>query len=619
MSELQRLYLSIGDELFERGELEDALSYYLKSYDEGDSPKALARIQERYLLPQETNFEKYYAKNCRITNSSFDYGKCQIDAIPVADRRYVLFDREQERFCGCFNLDSYMDKGERTFQSVLIADCWDAREILPVLHRHIWNNAYIVLNESSRKFMSFLYLFGFVSLLPESIHVFMNTEEMCSYFAENPDEYLPHVIYASDQEKYRNIVEDIHQKRIRSNVHSNQVFLSICIPSYNRGKLALEAVYCALQTKYDAEVEVVVSNNGSYIGKEEYEAIRTMNDSRVQYYQLEKNEGPAANICNCLEKAAGHFAILFSDEDRIILDQLDELLDHLYRCPRLGGFVTGVVCEKMNVAARMCSKKFRPGVYRKGLDAAIFSLYATYITGIGVNTVLLRELGILMKLNYTDQNSYSLQRIYPHSAIIEYLAMHADMENIGINLSYCGIPSQIGGFESPEDGCRGAVMSYQIPENIFELESSKMRLSENFLTLDDYKKFFLRCASYCFGDIASAFRDCEDKLTVKYCWSNIHKMHYHNCKKIMRESKWGIDSFDESFFRDLDEVFFDWLDCRRIRPAFSNKENLKSTLRAQIARYCYDCGTPFLKIDFKAINEKLDGVIRTFLPGNTPN
>lgn len=617
MSELQRLYLSIGDELFERGELEYALSYYLKSYDEGDSPKALARIQERYLLPQETNFEKYYAENCRITNSSFDYGKCQIDAIPVADRRYVLFDREQETFCGCFNLDSYMDKGEkpsRTFQSVLIADCWDAREILPVLHRHIWNNAYILLNESSQKFMSFLKIPEFVSLLPKNIHIFMNYDEMCNYFAENPDEYLPHVIYASDQEKYRNIVEDIHQKRIRSNVHSNQVFLSICIPSYNRGKLALEAVCCALQTKYDAEVEVVVSNNGSCIGKEEYEAIRTMNDSRVQYYQLEKNEGPAANICNCLEKSAGHFAILFSDEENLIVEKLDQLLEYLWDNQDLGSFK--VPDKDTGTGAITNLNKFKQGRYSKGMEALERAWKTKYLSGLGFNMTAVRQYGLLQKVNISSINSIDIDVVYPHTAILVYLAQYLDFADIAINMWFHAEECAVGGSIEDENSC---VKGYMIPENRFQQEKSALKMIEDVLTFEDYTGAILQQVHMTFSYISEAVLVCAEETDFLYNWEDIHTMHYKKCLEIIRESKWGIESFNESFFRDLDEVFFDWLDCRRIRPAFSNKENLKSTLRAQMARYCYDCGTPFLKIDFKAINEQLDGVIRPFLPGNMQN
>lgn len=614
MSELQRLYLSVGDKLFERGELEDALSYYLKSYDEGDSPKALARIQERYLLPQETNFEKYYAENCRITNSSFDYGKCQIDAIPVADRRYVLFDREQERFCGCFNLDSYMDKGERTFQSVLIADCWDAREILPVLHRHIWNNAYIVLNESSRKFMSFLKIPGFVSLLPESIHVFMNTEEMCSYFAENPDEYLPHVIYASDREKYKNIVEDVHQKRIRSNVHSNQVFLSICIPSYNRGKLALEAVCCALQTKYDAEVEIVVSNNGSYIGKEEYEAIRTMNDSRVRYYRFDKNEGLAANVCNCLGKATGHFAILFSDEENLVVEKLGQLLEYLWSNQDLGGFK---VPDKDTGTSTITNlKKFKQERYSKGIEALKRAWRTGYLSGLGFNMVAVRHYGLLQKVDISSNNAIDIDGTYPHTAILVHLAQYLDFEDITINIWFHAKESVAGGTIEDESS---HVMGYMIPENRFQQEESALRMIEDVLTFEDYTGAFLRQVHVIFSRISEVIFVCKEEISFSYNWEDICTMHYKNCLKIMCESKWGIESFDKSFFRDLDEVFFDWLDCRRIRPAFSAEDNLKSTLRAQIVRYCYDCGTSFLEIDFKAINKKLDEVIRPFLSGNTLN
>ena len=54
------------------------------------------------------------------------------------------------------------------------------------------------------------------------------------------------------------------------------MLLSICVPTYNRGKSALELAtqLASLQEKYLGTIEVVVSNNGSTKGTEEYAKIK---------------------------------------------------------------------------------------------------------------------------------------------------------------------------------------------------------------------------------------------------------------------------------------------------------------------------------------------------------
>ena len=615
MEDLQSLYLKLGDKLFERGNNGEALTYYQKAYETDDIRlEALERIKERYMLPQEENFKQNYAENCKSVEFSAAYEECEIDFILLSDGKYVIFDRETGHFCGYFDFAAFTgsENVEKTFQSVLLADTWEAKEMLPVLSQRVWNNAYIVLNDCAGKFMSFFKLPGFVTLLPKGVHVFKDAEALQDYFEENPGAYLPHVIHAPNQKRYEDVVKDIHQKRIKSGVHSDNVFLSICIPSYNRGKLALEATKCNLKLKYDAEIEILISNNGSYIGKEEYETIRDIKDSRVQYYELERDMGIGCNICNCLENAKGYFAIFFSDEDHMILDQLDKLLEHLYVFPNLGGF--SVNCQAISGVPARNSKKFGYGIYSQGADAAIFSLYTGYITGVGFNIPLLKQhTDLLDRVRCADETRYSMETIFPHSVLFGLLAGYCDMEKIDIQLAACGELSQTGGFEAPEDG-RKNILSYQIPENIILLTTSKTQLLENTLPFEDYKKFFLRCVSYCLGSVASSFRDIKEQLPTKYQWTDIHIMVYQNCLKIIRGSKWGIEAFDEAFFRDLDEVFFDWLDCRRIRPVYSEAENLKATLRAQIARYYYDHGVPFLEIDFEGIDERVDTMIGQALP-----
>jgi len=609
MDALQKLYLNIGDELFRCGNYKDALFHYQKAYElDGGCVDALMRIKSQYLLPQEENYQRNYSENCKVVGIDFEYENCKIDFIPVDDAKYVLFDQESESFCGTFDLAKFKsnETGNKTFQSILVADTWDARELLPILGQHVWNNEYIVLNDVDNKFMSFFKLPDFVSLLQEKIQIFKNTKDMRNYFETYPDAYLPHMIYAPNQREYETIVEDIHKKRIKDGIPSDNVFLSICIPSYNRGKLALEAVQVALKATYDAEIEVLVSNNGSYIGKEEYEAIRDMTDSRVRYFEKEKMEPAASNVCNCLENAEGHFAIIFSDEECLIVDRLGQLLDYLWNNQELGGFK---LPDEKNTAGETVTnlKKFKQRRYCKGVEAINRALKAYYISGHGFNVEFLKQHDFLSKMDVYSQNPYEMNVVYPHDMILVFLARYLDFDDIAINCWFHTGNSPTGGYEAPEDGY-GIVKQFALPENRFMQEETALKIIEHFLTFDDYKISMLERAYSTFSNISELFR-LYGKESCQYNWLDIHIMHYKNCLKIMRESKWGIDAFDESFFYDLDEVFLDWLDCRRIRPLYSEEENLKAALRAQVARYCCEHGAPFLKIDFRAIDEKLDTVI----------
>lgn len=614
--DLQSLYLDIGDKLFEVGCCEEALIYYQRAYEEeSGQQEILARVSEQYILQEEANFKRYFDINCMIVDFSFNYEDCHIDFIPISDGKYVLFDKETARFCGSYDLESLESKQDspKTFQSVLIADNWDAREVLNILRQNIWNNTYIVLNDSVEKFMSFFKLPGFSALLPKKVHIFSDTEKMIDFFKKNPNMYLPRIIYALEQERYKGIIEDIHQKRIYNGKHGNNVFLSICIPSYNRGKLALEAVQHALRTEYDSEIEILVSDNGSSIGKKEYEMIQDMRDSRVQYYQLRKNEGIAANICNCLKKATGHFAILLSDEEQLIVENLDQLLEYLWNNQELGGFkvpdgenAAGVTITDLN--------KFKTKRFSKGIEAINRAWMTCYVSGIGYNLKYLRQHDFLKKIDVISQNSYSVDVVYPHCTILVFLAVYYDIDNIAISVWLHMKDSTTGGYEALEDG-GGHIKQFTLPENRLKQEISALRITENLLTFQDYKVTFLQRVNAIFSHVSELFLLYKKSLDLPYDWVDFHVMHYKNCLKILHESRWEIEAFDEVFFHNLDEVFFDWLDCRRIRSAYSEKENFKATLRAQMARYCYDQGVPFLEIDFRAIDESLETIIEQAVPG----
>lgn len=106
------------------------------------------------------------------------------------------------------------------------------------------------------------------------------------------------------------------------------MLLSICIPSYNRGKRAHELVTSLLPllNKHKDELEIIVSNNGSTVGVEYYAQIKEMADSLegiVTYHRFEKNQFYVGNFRKILELSRGDFCLIISDEDCLLEEGLE--------------------------------------------------------------------------------------------------------------------------------------------------------------------------------------------------------------------------------------------------------------------------------------------------------
>ena len=111
---------------------------------------------------------------------------------------------------------------------------------------------------------------------------------------------MPRLIVAKDSQIYTAFFEKLHEKRLLEKQTKDNVFLTIGIPSYNRGKILLENIKHLQCLEYDAEIEFVVSNNGSQIEAEYYDQISKLNDSRLVYTSFQSNQGYASNVLNVM-------------------------------------------------------------------------------------------------------------------------------------------------------------------------------------------------------------------------------------------------------------------------------------------------------------------------------
>ena len=103
-----------------------------------------------------------------------------------------------------------------------------------------------------------------------------------------------------------------------------KIVLSICIPTYNRGKVLVKNLNHLISFKSD-EIEIVVSDNCSQDDTEG--RIKKIRDPRIKYFRNRANLGFDENLLKCCERANGMYFFFLSDEDIIDLATLPWIIE----------------------------------------------------------------------------------------------------------------------------------------------------------------------------------------------------------------------------------------------------------------------------------------------------
>jgi glycosyltransferase involved in cell wall biosynthesis len=115
--------------------------------------------------------------------------------------------------------------------------------------------------------------------------------------------------------------------------------VSIGIPTYNRADGYLrEALQSALRQAYDP-LEIIVSDNGSTDGTEQY--VTNINDPRIRYFRQQEALSPNDNFNFCLNKAQGVYFLLLHDDDIIDDDFIEACMNTAGHGDEVGVIRTG--------------------------------------------------------------------------------------------------------------------------------------------------------------------------------------------------------------------------------------------------------------------------------------
>ena len=419
MTELGNAYYHAALIYFEGQQYENAVENFIKAYDCGVYREEILEIlYSCFVTPNEQEFRNNYDNN-KKDFVRVPYEDLEIDYIPVSDSKFYLFHRIMKEFVGSFQMDEVPVRAKDVeFDSILIADLWDIRQMLPYIKEKMWDTVYILLNEQCARFASFFKLPYFCELYMSNVVVFENANNMTLFFEEYSDFYLPRKILATN-DVYDKLLLQIHNKRlINFSKRRENVFLSVLIPSFNRGSKALSAVKEICRTGYDSEIEIVVSDNGSDSYVQEYQEIRDMKDTRVRYHRNESNLGFLENVVRLLEMAKGKYAIFSGDEDIMCISNLPYYMNLLKKHGECGVFCTSGIYGNFGLPSQ-------DTVCVQGINALIEGINRNYLTGAGYNMAFVRQSDLVGFIRKHSDNV--IVNFYPHCAMNFELALVSDM------------------------------------------------------------------------------------------------------------------------------------------------------------------------------------------------
>lgn len=426
------IYKKFAYFLFDICEYEQSLLMFSKVLlNDVDKVEIRSFIYKTFVEPNLHEFRENYNTNIKkLTNNNciqhyIAYEELDFWLIPTeVEQLYYLYNTREDIIETKIKLSCDYKKEvilleEDKFADYIILSDWNFGKIIQYKNKIEQKNkkTYAVITEYN-KFLSLLQSDSKIINELNNIIIFDGFYNMEKYLKES-DKYLPRNIVDLINERYKAVatIDKIHNYRTSAD-NSKNIILSICIPTYNRGKRAYENVIHTLSSKYDNEIEIIISNNGTKNDTVEwYKKIKNINDTRVKYFEFKDNVGFALNVCNVVNMAQGKYVVIISDEDQIDINLLDRILDLLVK-NNIGVIRTKGQNQGFIPSTKLCSK---------GESAILtYMLTSNYMSGIIFNNELLKKYKCTEYVEKRLDNEVCLY--YPHMLWELILSQYADVK-----------------------------------------------------------------------------------------------------------------------------------------------------------------------------------------------
>lgn len=566
-------------ECFENGNYDEAVKLWIEVYDAGEHQQEIIdTIYDCFITPNEQEFRDAYSANNAGT-SKLEYEDLPIDFIYVAENTYYLFERDEKKFIGKFELSPIDICGKNVeFGGLMVSHIWDIRLVEKSLREKVYSVVYFLLDDCESCFMSFYKLPNFVEWYLSNAVIIATTELMKEYFRSCSGVYLPKFTIGPDSKQCLAMLKQLHNERLQMDNDINNIFLSICIPSYNRGDKALMSVLNTLQLEYDVEIEVIVSNNGSDINQDGYSEISQIKDSRLVYWEFEENMGYAENVKQVLKLARGKFAVLMSDEDMILADKFYEFISFLYNHQDIGAAY----------ACRICN----PCIFDAGLDSIIVAMNCNYISGTTINVDLMKANDVIGRFETIGTNIF--MRVYAHIAIACMACERSRFADIGIRFFN---ENKISEFDN-------GILSYMTIENRLKQQEASLSFAMEVLNANiDSDKIIFECLSKTYLLLEAGFESRAEAFKNVYSWPEVIIALYNSDIEALK--KYG----KEDMYNSILKMCMHYLRQNPGGELDNQFEQIRNRMQRDLTAYRILKNDKLEKIDWQEIRDSVEALL----------
>lgn len=537
-------YKAFGEILFELGHYDQAIGVFKLAQKAKYSSEIDELIYQAFILPNMAEFEQNYNTNIsllRTANSPKLFSELPYYLIPTeVENKYYLYHKSKKTIEESFILFEQKpeQEGKRgktdLSASYLYVEKYEVgnalSDVTDIVDEHL--ECFAIVEEYD-KFLSTLQ--GGLDERLSKLKFFASYFELKQYF-EAHENYLPRniVSFSADIQKAESYIQHLHRWRLQPrNKRRDNVLLSICIPTYNRGHRALENVIQLLNTAYDYELEIVISNNGTRNPTAPfYEEIKNYPDSRITYFEFEENQGFYANVVNVCRVASGNFVLLLSDEDLVDPQVLEKIISFLQ-----SDRDTALVKTSTTTQAAFQDESASAGeeaLYK-------FMLRSNYISGLILNNEMLMQNKVIEQIDELYASGNITPLIYPHMCWELLMCQYGNVHSTSLILVREGLPEKMENEYLIKVNSSAEVPAYATVESrlaqhngFFEIMAG-MEISKNagvlqnmYVNLCDKTFWLMKISIDCFyKDFSSkeellqilneTYRFCTDNRYLDYC------------------------------------------------------------------------------------------------------
>ncbi len=299
------------------------------------------------------------------------------------------------------------------------------------------------------------------------------------------------------------------------------VFISVCVPTYNRGNCALDLgknmVAERRRLGLEDKVQIVFSDNGSDNEREQYLELERMagTEKNFKYRRNSENLGFVKNMVEVLAFSDGKFSLVLSDEDRLFWPGFKTYIMYLEQHPEIG-MMKGKT-DKMY--------KDELPVYARAGKYALLSFYlrGNYVSGVIYNRELLTD-RVIKEIHDVFDSDNRAYYWYPHLFWETWLQLNSAFASSDIPLVFECEPAE---FDSTTDEKTGKPRYTHPDERIaqglgYTEMINKMKVSDDgikeFLFLNAYTKtlFLLRGSIMLHGEAIGSREEVEEKAEAAF-------------------------------------------------------------------------------------------------------